>query len=149
LKPETQNIRPAQPADFDQVFNLIRQFASFLNVPEKVHTSVAQMMEEKESFKCLVAVQDEHVIGFATYFFAYYSWSGKAIYLDDLYVSATNRGQGIGIQLLDKVIEIGKNENCKKMRWQVSDWNQKAIEFYKRRGAAVGDGEINCDLSLS
>ena len=142
-------MRAAQPADLEQVFKLIREFAMFLKVPEKVHTSVAQMLEDKDRFQCLVAVANNKVIGFATYFYAYYSWTGKAIYLDDLYVSANNRGHGIGSKLLDEVIELGRKENCTKVRWQVSNWNIKAINFYQNRGAVVDAGEINCDLSLS
>ena len=80
---------------------------------------------------------------------AYYSWTGKTIYLDDLYVLENYRGRGIGNALLDKVIETAKTENCKKVRWQVSNWNGKAIEFYKKRGAIIDDVEINCDLLLN
>ena len=87
-------------------------------------------------------------MGFATYFIAYYSWTGKVVYLDDLYVLEKYRGLGIGSKLLDRVIEIAKNENCKKVRWQVSNWNDKAIEFYKMRGAIIDEVEINCDLKI-
>jgi GNAT superfamily N-acetyltransferase len=90
----------------------------------------------------------DQVIGFATYFIAYYSWTGKTVYPDDLYVPEKYRGNQIGSALFDKVIETAKVEDCKKVRWQVSSLNKKAIEFYKIRGATIDEVEINCGLNL-
>ncbi len=144
----TISIRKAEPADFEAIYALIKAFAEFIKTPEKVLTTPAQMMQDKDFFNCLVAIDKDAIIGFATYFFAYYSWTGKSVYLDDLYVVAPYRGRGIGSKLLDEVIAIAKNENCKKVRWQVSNWNEKAIEFYKMRGAIIDAVEINCDLKI-
>lgn len=145
----TINIRKAEPVDFEEVYSLIIEFATFIKTPEKVMTTPSQMMTDKDYFNCFIAVDDKNkVVGFATYFIAYYSWTGKTVYLDDLYVLEQFRGLGIGNKLLDKVIETAKRENCKKVRWQVSNWNEKAIEFYKMRGATIDEVEINCDLKL-
>lgn len=144
----TIHIRKAEAADFESIYTLIKDFAEFIKTPEKVLTSAAQMMEDKDYFNCLVAINGDTIIGFATYFFAYYSWTGKSLYLDDLYVVAPYRGMGIGSRLLDEIIAIAKKENCKKLRWQVSNWNEKAIAFYKMRGATVDEVEINCDLKI-
>jgi diamine N-acetyltransferase len=141
-------IRRAGPSDFEQVYMLIREFAAFIKTPEKVLTSPSQMTEDQQYFNCLIAEDGEKIVGFATFFYAYYSWTGKAIYLDDLYVTESYRGKGIGAALFDHVIELGRSCNCKKMRWQVSNWNSKAIAFYRSRGAGVDDVEINCDLAL-
>jgi len=141
-------IRKAVPADFEQLFALISEFAEFIQTPEKLLTSPTQMREDQDHFRCFIALDHEKIVGFATWFMAYYSWSGKAIYLDDLYVMEKYRGHGIGNLLLDKVVETAKAEQCKKVRWQVSRWNDKAIEFYKKRGAIIDDVEINCDLVL-
>ncbi len=107
------------------------------------------MMRDKDYFHCLVAVIGDTIIGFATYFFAYYSWTGKALYLDDLYVLEKHRGQKIGSLLMDSIFEMAKLENCTKVRWQVSNWNTEAIEFYKKRGAVIDTVEINCDVKLT
>jgi GNAT superfamily N-acetyltransferase len=144
----TISIRKAEPADFEAIYTLIKAFAEFIKTPEKVLITPDQMMQDKDCFNCLVAIDEDTLIGFATYFFAYYSWIGKSVYLDDLYVVAPYRGKGIGSQLLDEIIAIAKNENCKKVRWQVSNWNEKAIEFYKMRGATIDAVEINCDLKI-
>lgn len=141
-------IREATENDFPQVYNLIKEFSIFIKTPEKVATTLPQMIRDKDYFQCLIAMDGDNVIGFATWFFAYYSWSGKAVYLDDLYVKAEYRGKNIGTRLMDAVFDIAQQAECKKVRWQVSNWNQEAIAFYKKRGAQVDDVEINCDQLL-
>lgn len=142
-------IRPANSNDFIQVYNLIKEFAVFQKTPEKVKITPEQMINDKEYFKCMVATNQEIIVGFASYFFSYYSWTGKAIYLDDLYVQEKYRKFGLGSRLFDEIMEIGKAENCSKMKWQVSKWNDKAQIFYKNKGANINEVEINCDLNLS
>jgi diamine N-acetyltransferase len=95
-----------------------------------------------------VAVVDGQIVGFATWFFAYYSWTGRGIYLDDLYVTNSHRKYGIGRQLLDGVIGLARENNCRTVRWLVSRWNTNAIEFYKRIGAHVDDTEMTAVLPL-
>ena len=143
------NIRTATENDFEQILNLIKEFAQFQKTPDRVSNTVQLMKQEQDSFNCLVAEVDGKIIGFATFFFCYYSWSGKSMYLDDLYVTDSYRGQHIVTDLLLLIIEKAKAQNCKKVRWQVSNWNQKAIDFYKDFGADIGDIEINCDLELT
>ena len=141
-------IRKAETTDFSQIYSLIIEFAAFIKTPEKVITTLSQMINDEAYFNCYIAVDKDKVVGFSTYFIAYYSWTGKTVYLDDLYVLENYRGLGIGNKLLDTIIETAKNENCLKVRWQVSNWNNKAIEFYKKRGATIDEVEINCDLLL-
>ncbi len=142
-------IRKAAPADFEDIFFLIKEFAAFQQTANKVSITVEQMHVDKNLFQCFVATTgDDKIIGFATFFFAYYSWSGKALNLDDLYVTQQFRKQGIGKMLLDEVIALAKKEDCKKLRWQVSGWNTNAISFYKKIGASIDGTDINCDLYL-
>ena len=141
-------IRKAEPEDFTTLFSLFREFAAFQNTPEKVLITPEQLLKDKDEFHCFVATVNERLVGFATWFAAYYSWAGKSVYLDDLYVSSEFRGYGIGKQLFDQVIETARELQCKKVRWLVSGWNKKAIEFYKLQGATVQEGEFICDLML-
>lgn len=141
-------IREATENDFPQIYHLIKEFAIFIKTPEKVAITLPQMIRDKDYFHSLVAMDNDKVIGFATWFFAYYSWSGKAVYLDDLYVKAEYRGKSIGTRLMDAVFDIARQAECEKVRWQVSNWNKDAIAFYKKRGAQVDDVEINCDQPL-
>ncbi|MBC7687438.1 MAG: GNAT family N-acetyltransferase [Aquabacterium sp.] len=143
-------IRKATPKDFPAILCLIQEFAVFQKTPAKVTITLAQMEKEKDFFQCFVAeTSDQTIIGFASFYFTFYSWSGKGIYLDDLYVTEQYRQQKTGTQLLQSVINLGKEQHCKRMRWQVSNWNKSAIGFYKSIGATVDDVDINCDLNLS
>lgn len=63
--------------------------------------------------------------------------------MDDLFVKSNCRGNGIGSKLIKSVIEYAKSENCNKLRWQVSKWNKRAIDFYENLGATIDTVEIN------
>lgn len=142
-------VKRATVQDFPKILALIKEFSVFQGTPEKVTITLEQMIEERKFFRCFIAKADNHeIVGFATFFFAFYSWTGKAIYLDDLYVQQAYRKQGIGKRLLEAVIDLARTENCKKVRWQVSEWNVHAIDFYKRMGAQIDEVEINCDLVI-
>lgn len=140
-------IRKTEPKDYPAVLELIKELALFERAPEKVTNTVELMQEEDKYFHSIVAEkEDGEIVGMAIYFFAYYTWVGKSLYLDDIVVKESFRGNKIGTKLLDKVIEFGKENNCKRIRWQVLDWNINAIEFYRKYGAKL-DGEwVNCDI---
>jgi len=143
----TVNIRKIETGDFNVLINLFKEFALFEKLPDKMTNSVEQMLLEKEYLTGFVAVNSGNQIGgYVTYFFGYYTWIGKSLYMDDLYVQTDSRGLGVGTKLINEVIEFAKAENCKKLRWQVSEWNQPAIDFYKSLGANVDAVESNCDL---
>ncbi len=143
------NIRTATPADFSSILALLKEFSVFQKTPEKVTITLEQMENDWNLFTCFVAENDaQQIIGFATFYFTYNSWSGKGLYLDDLYVEEKYRKHKIGSRLLYKVIDFAKKENCKRLRWLVSKWNTNAIEFYKKIGAAVEETEMMCDLKL-
>lgn len=143
----TVTIRKIDERDFLVLISLFKEFALFEKLPEKMTNSVEQMLREKEYLTGFVAVNDaDEILGYATYFFGYYTWIGKSLYMDDLYVRPDFRGAGVGTKLINEVIAFAKAENCKKLRWQVSEWNQPAIDFYKSLGANVDAVESNCDL---
>ena len=140
-------IRSVEEKDFSQIVDLFSEFALFEKMPDKMVNSVDRMIAEKDFFNCFVAVSsDDRIVGYATYFFAYYTWIGKSLYMDDLYVKPEFRGNGIGTRLIKRVAHLAKNSGCHKMRWQVSQWNEPAIDFYKRLGASIDNTEQNCDL---
>ena len=142
-------IRKSTQADIPGIYKMILEFAAFQKTPEKVFVTEEQMREETSLFQCLVAETDRaELVGFASFFYAYYSWSGKAIYLDDLYIREQYRRNKAGKMLLDELISEGRRNGCRKLRWQVSRWNEKAIGFYKSLGAHIDETEINCDLNL-
>ncbi|RAI99684.1 diamine N-acetyltransferase [Chitinophaga skermanii] len=143
------HIRIAEPRDYPRIIALIQEFAAFIGTPGKVSVTVESMERDQAIFNGLVAEENGDIIGFATYFFAYYSWSGKALYLDDLFVQETYRGRNIGTQLFDQVLTIARSQGCVKMRWQVSRWNEAAKAFYVKRGAVLDEVEMNCDINFN
>jgi GNAT superfamily N-acetyltransferase len=139
------NIRKATPVDFPSIMSMINELATFEKASEKVTNTVGQMNSEKDLFSCFIAETDKgEIAGMALYFFAYYTWVGKSLYLDDLYVKKEFRRQNIGTALLRKVFEVAQAEDCKRLRWQVLNWNGDAIEMYKKNGAEIDDEWLNC-----
>ncbi len=140
-------IRKAIDKDFTEILSLIKELAVFEKAPEKVTNTVEQMKNEKEYFKCFVAENSQkEIVGIALYFFTYYTWVGKSLYLDDLYVKKLYRGNQIGTELLKKIFEVAKKDNCKRVRWQVLNWNKPAIDMYKKSGAEIDNEWSNCDF---
>lgn len=140
-------IRKGTSTDFPAILALIKELALFENAPEKVTNTVAQMEEEQDLFEVFVVENEQgKIIAMMLYYFVYYTWVGKSLYLDDLYVQKQYRGNKIGKKLLKKLFAIAQENNCKRVRWQVLDWNKPAIDFYQKLGATL-DGEwINCDF---
>lgn len=136
----------AIPSDFPEILECIKELALFEKAPEKVTNNVAQMHAEKDYFQCYIARdQQGNLLGFALYFFAYYTWVGKSLYLDDIYVKEPFRKFGIGKALLRKIFETAKTEKCSRVRFQVLEWNSSAIEFYRKTGVTFDHEWINCD----
>ncbi len=142
-------IRSTKETDYSQIIDLFKEFATFEKLPEKMMNSVDRMNKEKDFFNCFVAVtSDNKIVGYVTYFFSYYTWIGKSLYMDDLYVKPEFRKNGIGTKLINKVIDFAKDSKCHKLCWQVSKWNKPAIDFYKKIGATIDSVEQNCNLIL-
>jgi len=141
-------IRKATEEDFFAILSLIKELAVFEKAPEKVTNSVEQMRSEKDFFQCYIAeTDDKEIVGMAVFFFAYYTWVGKSLYLDDLYVKEAHRGNKIGEKLLKKIFEVAQNENCKRVEFQVSKWNSSAIEMYKKYGADIDTESSICKFN--
>lgn len=142
-------IRAIEQKDFERLIELFMEFAVFEKQPEKMINTYEKMIDEQAYFKGLVAeTTDKTIVGYATYFFCYYTWVGKSLYLDDLYVTPDYRGVGVGTALINHLIDFAKKHKCQRMRWQVSKWNTHAIGFYKKLGADIDNIEQNCDISF-
>lgn len=140
-------IRNIEERDYTALIELFLEFAHFEKEPDKMTNSVEQMLAEKEHIMGFVVENNsKEIIGYTTCFFAYHTWIGKSLYMDDLYVKPAYRGKGLGTKLISKIIDYAKSENCKKLKWQVSDWNTPAAEFYKSIGAKISTVQNNCDL---
>lgn len=144
-------VRFAKEEDIPFVHALIRELAEYEKAPQEVTNSVDDMLRDgfgpHPVYRCIVAEKDGKVIGMAIYFIKYSTWKGKGIYLDDIVVTESMRRLGIGKLLFDAVLKDTKSIGAKQLHWQVLDWNEPAIAFYKKYNA-VFDGEwINCKLT--
>jgi ribosomal protein S18 acetylase RimI-like enzyme len=142
-------VEPICRDDHEDLVALFREFAAFEKLPERMVNSAERMAREAEFLNGFVAKNDaDEIVAYATCFFAYYTWTGKSLYMDDLYVRPEYRGRGLGSKLIREVIEFARTEGCHKVRWQVSNWNTPAIGFYRAIGAHIDDTERNCDLII-
>lgn len=140
-------IRKANRKDYPAILGLIKELAAFENASEKVTNSVAQMEAEENLFECFVVENEsQEIIAMALYYFTYFTWVGKSLYLDDLYVQEAYRGNEIGSDLIKEIFKVAKENNCKRVRWQVLDWNEPAVKFYEKLGATIDKEWYNCDF---
>ncbi len=143
------NIRRAEEDDYPAMISLIRELAEYEKSPESVTNSVEQMKREKQHFNCFVAETAEHgIVGMALYFFAYFTWVGKSLYLEDIIVTREFRGRKIGLALMDRVMQEAEDEGCKRVRWQVLDWNELAINFYRKSNVEISREWLNCTFGV-
>lgn len=144
-------IRAASETDMPAVHALITELAVFEKAPEAVTNTVEDMIRDgfgsSPVFHCLVATDDNTVVGMAIYFIKYSTWKGKGVYLDDLVVTESYRKRGVGKLLLDAVLKHSAELNAKQVHWQVLDWNTPAIEFYKKYKVEFDSEWVNCKLS--
>lgn len=139
--------RKATENDFSQVLELIKELAVFEKAGEKVTNTVEKMREEQNLFECFVAeTKSKEIIGIALCFYAYSTWVGNYLFLEDLIVKEQYRGNKIGGQLINKVFQLAQEKNVERVRWQVLDWNTNAIEFYKKINATIDKEWYNCDF---
>ncbi len=139
-------IRKGTEQDIPVLLSLVKELAVFEKEPEGVKNTLEQMTRDKDLFKFFLAEVDGEAVGMLVYFFAYSTWAGKTLYVEDLYVKEAYRGQKIGTALLNEIFKIAQAEDCGRVRWQVIDWNADAIAFYQKLGARMADRWHNCDF---
>ena len=146
------NIRRAEKTDCPRLLELIMELAIYEKAPEEVTVTLGHF--EQSGFGpnpvwwAFVAEIDGVVQGFALYYIRYSTWKGQRMYLEDLLVTEVLRCKGIGKKLFDQLIIEAKEKNLNGIVWQVLDWNEPAIAFYKKYKADF-DGEwLNCSVMV-
>ena len=137
-------IQPATVADVPLILQLIRELATYERAPADAVATEPQLREvlfgEKPAAEVLLAFENEVPVGFAVYFFNFSTWLGRpGLYLEDLFVRPELRGKGYGRALLVRLAQIAQERGCGRMEWAVLDWNEAAIQFYKKLGAKPMD----------
>ena len=138
------SMRAANRNDVALLKELICELAEYERERERVVITEADLARDgfgpQPKFRALIAEWDGQTAGYALFFGFYSTWEGRpGVFLEDLFVRSQFRGKGIGRALLANVAGIARRENCYGMRWEVLDWNQPAIDFYKRLGATFSD----------
>jgi len=150
----TKIIREAVKTDCVQMMELIRELALFEKAPEEVSVELSHFEDSgfgpHPVWWALVAEDKDtgKLIGLALYYIRYSTWKGQRLYLEDLIVSEKYRGQGLGKQLFDALLDIAKTQGFRGMVWQALDWNSPALEFYKKYGARLDSEWVNCSLDF-
>jgi len=147
------NIRPALKEDCARMLELIKELAVYEKAPDEVTVDFNHFVEsgfgEQPVWWAYVAEVDNTVQGFALYYIRYSTWKGQRMYLEDILVTEQMRGKGLGKLLLDKLIEVAKEKKYSGIVWQVLEWNEPAINFYKKYPAVKFDSEwTNCSIDL-
>ena len=145
-------IRKATAADCPRLLELIQELADYEKAPNEVTVTLKHFTEsgfgEKPVWWAFAAELDGVVQGFALYYIRYSTWKGQRMYLEDILVTNEMRGKGLGKFLFDALIAEAKEKNFNGIVWQVLEWNEPAINFYKKYNASF-DGEwVNCSIPV-
>jgi len=145
------NIRIAKKEDCPRLMELVNELALFEKAPDEVTVT----MDEFEAagfgnnpvWKAFVAEDNDFIVGFALYYIRYSTWKGYRLYLEDLLVTESYRGKGVGKLLFEQALKETKELGYSGMVWQVLDWNEPAINFYKKYDAVIEAGWLNAAIS--
>lgn len=159
-------IRKGNIKDLPQVLNLVKELAIYEKAPNEVEVTVAQMEEwgfgNDKIFDFFVAenastalrqaqggsATDVRIVGIALYYYKYSTWKGKCLFLEDIIVTESERKNGYGKLLFEAVVQVAKKEKVKRMEWQVLEWNEPAIKFYKKTPTIFDREWVNCKLTF-
>jgi GNAT superfamily N-acetyltransferase len=146
-------IREGRREDLSQVLDLIKELAEYERALNEVTNTVDRMLLDgfgnNPAFEFYVAEEANRIVGLSLFYYRYSTWKGKRLYLEDIIVTQSERGRGIGKMLFDATMKKCLLENCTGMMWQVLDWNESAIEFYKKFGTRFDSEWVNCHLEAT
>tara|TARA_B100001113_G_scaffold203358_1_gene166763 strand:+ start:270 stop:725 length:456 start_codon:yes stop_codon:yes gene_type:complete len=134
-------IRKAIKKDAGSILKLIKELALFEGEADEVILTKESIERDgfgrEKLFNCFIAEYDFKVVGIALFYPRYSTWKGPTLHLEDLIVTESMKGRGIGKQLYDAFISFAISKGVKRVEWVVLDWNKSAIKFYKKRGAKI------------
>jgi GNAT superfamily N-acetyltransferase len=145
-------IRRAVAEDCPRLLELINELAVYEKAPEEVTVTLAHFTESgfgpNPVWCAFVAEADGEIKGFALYYIRYSTWKGQRMYLEDILVTESYRGKGLGKLLFDRLIEEAKEKNFSGIVWQVLEWNEPAINFYKKYNSSFDPEWVNCSIAV-
>lgn len=146
-------IRKAAATDCSRLLELVHELAVFEKAPNEVTVSLDHFIEAgfgpSPIWWAWVAEVDGEIVAFALYYIRYSTWKGSTLYLEDILVTESMRGKKIGTLLFERIMQDAREKNLPRMSWQVLEWNEPAINFYKKYNASF-DGEwVNCSIATT
>jgi len=145
-------IRRAIKDDCLRLLELVQELATYERAPGEVTVTLDHFTEsgfgKQPVWWAFVAEVDERIVGFALYYIRYSTWKGQAMYLEDILITNEMRGKGIGKLLFDRLIEEAREKKFNRIIWQVLDWNEPAINFYKKYNADFDGSWVNCSIYI-
>lgn len=145
-------IRKIVKQDCKPLLDLIYELAVYEKAPHEVTATLEHF--EESGFGAnpvwwgFAAEENNTIIGFVLYYIRYSTWKGQRMYLEDFLVTEKARGKGVGKLLFDKLIEEAKEKKFNGIVWQVLDWNEPAINFYKKYNAKIEGEWLNCSIEI-
>ena len=134
-----------------RVLALIQELAEFEREPDAVTNTLDMMRHDgfgpAPIFGFFVLENGADLLGLALFYTGYSTWKGRMLYLEDLVVTEAARRGGYGRLLFDAVVAEARRTGAQRMKWQVLDWNEPAIAFYKKLGASIEGEWLNGNLS--
>jgi len=151
VPPTSYHLRRGREADLPRVLALIQELAVYERAPEAVTNTLAMMRQDgfgpAPIFGFFVLESGDELLGLALYYTAYSTWKGRMLYLEDLVVTEAARRGGYGRLLFDAVVAEARRTGAQRLKWQVLDWNEPAIGFYRKLGAELDPEWLNGNLS--
>lgn len=145
-------VRKGTAADIPSALELVKELALYEKAPLEVENSVEEMLKDgfgaSPVFGLFVAEVNGKTEGIAIWYYKYSTWKGKCIFLEDIVVTESMRGKGIGAKLFEAVVALAREEKVRRMEWQVLDWNEPAIRFYKKYNAVLDPEWVNGKLTF-
>ena len=144
-------LRKAVKTDIPEILSLIKELALYERAPHEVTITPADLekdgFSENPIFEVILAHAENELGGMAFYYYSYSTWKGKCLYLEDIIVKEHLRGNRIGKILFEAVIAKAKECGAKRIHWQVLDWNEPAINFYRKYNAVLDNTWVNGKLT--
>lgn len=146
------SIRRATREDCPRMLELVKELATYERAPEQVSVTLQHFEESgfgsDPVYWAFVAEAEGQVVAFALYYIRFSTWKGQRMYLEDILVTERFRGLKIGQMLMDRLIEEAKEKKLHGITWQVLEWNEPAIKFYKKYNPSFDAEWVNCSISL-
>ncbi|MBV7533272.1 GNAT family N-acetyltransferase [Chitinophaga sp. sic0106] len=149
---ENISLRVARKEDCPRLLELIRELAEYEKAPQEVTVTLEHFEQAgfgpNPVWKAFVAVADDQIVGFALYYVRYSTWKGSRLYLEDIIVTEKWRGKKIGQLLFEQLFKEAKEKQFSGITFQVLEWNEPAINFYKKFQAKFDPEWINVSIEL-